>query len=303
MKMSTDRKVLVSIGIPVYNGESFLARAIQSILDQEYPNLEILISDNASTDGTEKICREFLEKDQRIRYHRFDKNRGATANFRKTFEMAKGTYFKWAAHDDILGKSYISKCVDYLEKNNDTGLCHCYTYFINEQEEITDNSTHDQIEYENGDSYLNYRTFLKRFRFGQDDAGIINGVFRRSVLAQTNLLESYNSSDLTLMANLVLMTRIKIIPEYHFYKRRHLKNSTQANKNNKSWTRFFDTSKKKTEVPLMIWYRKFNQYVYKSNLTVGQKLMAYAATVQWLNFRLLKGIKRRVTEKLGFTVI
>lgn len=87
-----------SIGLPVYNGENYLEQAIQSVLAQTFQDFELIISDNASTDGTEAICRRFAEQDPRILYVRQPRNIGAAKNYNYTFHLARGEYFNWLAH-------------------------------------------------------------------------------------------------------------------------------------------------------------------------------------------------------------
>lgn len=119
---------LVTIGIPVFNGEKHLTHALDSALSQDYPNLEILISDNASTDGTAQICKEYRRRDPRIRYHRNATNLGASGNFHKVLKRATGEYFTWLACDDSLSRhDYISKLTAYLEAHPDVVLCGCTT--------------------------------------------------------------------------------------------------------------------------------------------------------------------------------
>src|SRR3982751_485615 len=97
----------VSIGLPVYNGELHLALALDSILAQTYGDFEIVISDNGSTDGTESICRRYAAADPRIRYERNETNRGAAWNYNHVFELSRGEYFKWMAHDDLIEPNYL----------------------------------------------------------------------------------------------------------------------------------------------------------------------------------------------------
>jgi len=118
-------KRLVSIGLPVYNGESFLARALDSLLSQKHSQFELIISDNNSTDGTREICEIYAAKDDRIRYHRNETNIGAVKNFNSLLEMAKGTYFMWAAYDDLWEPSFVSELVALLEMNPDAILAFC----------------------------------------------------------------------------------------------------------------------------------------------------------------------------------
>ena len=114
---------LVTIGVPVYNGEAFLAEALDALVWQTYQNLEILISDNASTDDTEGIARSFANADSRIRYERLPSNIGPVLNFNRLVHLARGDYFKWAAHDDLHAPDYIERCVARLEERTDAVLC------------------------------------------------------------------------------------------------------------------------------------------------------------------------------------
>lgn len=115
--------VLVTIGMPVFNGGEEFRRAIESILAQTEQDLEILISDNASTDGlTQSICEEFVRRDSRIRLTRQDQNRGGIANFLWVVEQAQGKYFMWAAHDDTWSNDYVKRLVGRLEESSDAVL-------------------------------------------------------------------------------------------------------------------------------------------------------------------------------------
>lgn len=107
----------ISIGVPVYNGERFLHQRLDSILKQSFKNFELIISDNASTDSTQKICKEFLHKDSRIRYFRQEKNIGIVNNFNFLLENAKCPYFVWAAVDDKWDDTFIEKNVKILDSN------------------------------------------------------------------------------------------------------------------------------------------------------------------------------------------
>src|SRR4051794_35048945 len=105
-------KPQVSIGLPVFNGERYLASALDCLINQDFDDFELIISDNASTDATESICRDYAEKDKRIRYFRNEANIGATQNYNRVFELASGEYFKWASHDDECHPSLIRRCLE-----------------------------------------------------------------------------------------------------------------------------------------------------------------------------------------------
>ena len=109
---------LVSIGVPVYNGEKTLSEALSCLLAQDYKNLEIIISDNGSTDDTPKICKGFANKDKRVRYYRSDENLGSSWNFNRVFDLSNGKYFMWAAHDDFRKKPFVSECVKQMERQH-----------------------------------------------------------------------------------------------------------------------------------------------------------------------------------------
>lgn len=109
-----EEKTLVTIGLPVYNGANYIREAIDSVLNQTYKNFELIISDNGSTDDTEKICREYAAKDSRIRYVRHNENRGGYFNYGYCVEEAEGLYFNWIAHDDVLEKDFLAETATYL---------------------------------------------------------------------------------------------------------------------------------------------------------------------------------------------
>jgi len=110
----------VTVGMPVFNGERHIRQAIESVLTQSHEDFELLISDNASTDGTAAICSEYAARDRRIRLVEHDKNRGAYWNFRFVTANAKGTFLLWLAHDDALERRCIEESVLHLRENSQT---------------------------------------------------------------------------------------------------------------------------------------------------------------------------------------
>lgn len=108
---------VVSIGIPVYNGELHLREALDSLLAQSYKNFEIIISDNHSTDTTQEICSEYMSNDSRIRYVRQNENIGAAKNYKYVFDEAVGKYFMWAAHDDVWASNWLEVLINDISEN------------------------------------------------------------------------------------------------------------------------------------------------------------------------------------------
>jgi hypothetical protein len=113
---------LVSIGLPVRNGERTLDTAVRSVLDQTYDQIELVISDNASDDGTEEMCRRFARSDARVRYIRQPHDIGLVPNFNAVLHAARGTYFRWIGDDDWLTPGYVSRCAAVLDADADLVL-------------------------------------------------------------------------------------------------------------------------------------------------------------------------------------
>lgn len=117
-----DKMPLVSIGLPTYNRASSLRKAITSALGQSYKNIELIISDNASSDDTERICREYAVADSRVTYVRQPNNVGPTPNFLDVLKRSRGEYFMWLCDDDWLDEVYVEKCVELLNEDSGTVL-------------------------------------------------------------------------------------------------------------------------------------------------------------------------------------
>lgn len=198
---------LLSVGVPVYNGERYLAEALESALGQEYPNLEVLISDNASTDSTPDICRRF-EADPRVRYSRSPGTTDAKANFGRVLGMARGEYFTWLAHDDVLTSPlYVATLVETLEANPDAILCASALELFRDD----DPQARSVISYEGvaaGGPWPEARRALFRWPPAEWDT-LVYGVFRRDVL-QRHL--SANPSLRLPLQRLAFMGRFVIVP-------------------------------------------------------------------------------------------
>lgn len=120
----------ISIGMPVYNGERYLRLAIETHLHQTFTDFELIISDDASRDGSRAICEELAASDARIRYCRAVENNGATRNFNRVVGLARGEYFKWSAQDDFLEPTFLEKCLHVLEAQPDVVLCHSLSKIV-----------------------------------------------------------------------------------------------------------------------------------------------------------------------------
>lgn len=210
----------VSIGLPVYNGENFLAEAIDSILAQTFEDFELTISDNASTDATEKMCRHYAAKDSRIFYYRNESNLGASANFNLAFERSSGEYFKWAAHDDLIAPSFLERCVEVLDREPEVVLCFPGIGYMNEQGRIARISRGDLSIRDRRPADRLYR-FVNHQIASEDIFWSVFGLIRSEVLRKTGLLGKYIAADQVLLMKLLLLGQFHELPEHLYYRRIH----------------------------------------------------------------------------------
>jgi len=206
----------VSVGIPVYNGERYLAAALESLRAQTYEDFELIISDNASIDHTAEIARSYAAQDRRIRYVRNARNVGAAGNFRHTLQLASGEYFRWAAADDISAPEFLARCVEVLDREPRVVLAYPKTRFIDEYGRVT-------ADYDDR-LHLPQQRASDRFRALVDRLGHCNamyGLTRKDVVRRTRLLGSYFGADIVLLAELVLYGAFWEVPEFLFYRRFH----------------------------------------------------------------------------------
>jgi hypothetical protein len=212
---SCDRPPKLSVGLAVYNGEPYLRAAIDSILAQTFTDFELIISDNASTDQTETICHDYAAQDSRIRYHRNLINIGGIHNENLTLKLAKGAYFRLAAHDDLLAPELFADCIEYLDAHPETVLCYSITTVINAQNHVLE--TVDRAIAHSSDPMQRFRQVLS---FGHTCEASY-GVMRVSALQHTELQPNYPESDFGFLAELSLYGRFHQLPKPLFYRRIH----------------------------------------------------------------------------------
>jgi glycosyltransferase involved in cell wall biosynthesis len=209
------RRPLLSIGLPVYNGERFLPQAIQSVLDQSFTDYELLILDNASTDRTPEIAKEHAARDRRIRYHRNARNVGAARNFNLAFELTSGRYFKWAAHDDVLDPSFLERCIAALELDPGAVLACTKATIVDEHgKPLFDYDP--ALAMSASDGAVRLEALLAEHKCFQ-----IFGVIRRNALERTRLIGLHAHGDGVLLAHLALLGRFVEVPEFLFRAREH----------------------------------------------------------------------------------
>lgn len=204
----------VAVGIPVYNGERWLRMSIESILSQTYTDLELQISDNASTDGTEDICRDFAKSDGRIRYVRNARNVGVFRNFDLAFARTSSRYFKWCAVGDSCATNFIARAVATLEAEPEVVLVHATTGLTGKSVENPEQYLAD-LHLMSNDPVERFRDYLEKVRLNN----VMSGLIRSEELRKTCLNRDFPSSDQCMMAELALYGKFFQLPEELLFRR------------------------------------------------------------------------------------
>lgn len=271
-------KIRLSIGLPVYNGENYLAAAIDSLLRQSFTDFELIIGDNASTDRTAEICRVFGASDRRIRYHRNETNIGAAGNYNHTLELARGEYFKWASHDDVCHPEFLEKCVSVLETRTDIVLCHSRSQGIGARGEVK-GYYGEEIAFDQPQPAQRLWQVISRPHV----CIAVFGVMRRDVLLRTIRHGDWVGADRNLLAELSLYGKIGLLPEFLFQRREHDEASIHKYEDESERLAWFDPALAGT-VSYPTW-RRLQEYlkaVNRSPLATTEKIDCYVKLIRWI---------------------
>jgi glycosyltransferase involved in cell wall biosynthesis len=204
---------LVTVGVPVYNGEATMRRALDSLLAQDLADVEIIVCDNASTDATPDIATEYADRDDRVQFHRNPTNLGLAGNFNRTVDLARGPYFKWATHDDWHAPESLRLTVEALERHPDASVCATGVSWVDQHE----------VEFDRWQPTIDLLTVgpaerMRRVVRTMGETHPMYGLLRTDLLRRTHRMRSFVGSDRTLIAELALLGPIVQIPEVlHFY--------------------------------------------------------------------------------------
>jgi glycosyltransferase involved in cell wall biosynthesis len=215
--MAPKRSSSVTVGVPVYNGERFIASALDSLLSQTYNDYEVIISDNASTDNTPQICAEYVRRDSRFTYTRNHINIGAPRNFNKCFEYSKSELFVWLSSDDVYAPTYLEKCVFLLKSKADLAMAYANCEIIDKDGKVIERIS----KYYNLAESSRVVLRLASVFFQDPRAVSVFGVFRRSCLERTGLTRSIFNGDRLLLAEAALTGKFGRVPEFLFQNRSH----------------------------------------------------------------------------------
>jgi hypothetical protein len=210
----------VTIGVPVFNGAVYLASALDSLLGQTFHDLEIVVSDNASTDETAAIARAYAALDPRIRVIESRVNVGGYRNFMRVLEVARGDYFKWAACDDLCEPRFVERCVEVLDRDPSLMCCHARTVKIDPAGRPVPglpDPTRSSASGSDPRPHVRFRDVLLHTGYAARSFGLIRAAALR---ACRPLLPIYGSEKV-LMAELALRGRYHDIDDVLFYERVH----------------------------------------------------------------------------------
>ncbi|MBI5851710.1 MAG: glycosyltransferase [Planctomycetes bacterium] len=206
----------MSIGVPVFNGERYLAHTLEVLLAQTFRDFEIIISDNASTDATPRICRDAMAKDPRVRYFRQESNVGAAMNYNRAFALARGRYFRWNAADDFVAPDALAKCVNFLRENQDFVLAYPRTKIIDDQDRALEEYD-DGLDLRDASVARRIDVILQRTR----ECNAVFGLIDAERLRQTGLIGCFTGSDHILLFELALRGPFAELDGSWFYRRTH----------------------------------------------------------------------------------
>ncbi|NJO41194.1 MAG: glycosyltransferase family 2 protein [Cyanobacteria bacterium CRU_2_1] len=269
----------IVLGIYVYNGENYLREAIESVLAQTFTDFRLIISDNASTDSTPDICREYAARDNRIVYYRQPKNIGGAGNWNFVFQLGNAPYFKWLAHDDIIAPDYLRQCMEVFDRNPSLAIVHSRSLVIDDKGDAFGNYDHEVR--------LNAPCASDRFRRILW-AGYFNevfGVMRSDLVAKTRLQGSFSGADRNFMAEVLLLGDVGYVEDYLFYRRDHPGCFCRAQNDQVSRLLWFDPTVKRTslaaKVPGFIKWKAYFEAIFRSPIPLSERLACVQALMEW----------------------
>lgn len=281
----------LSVGLPVYNGEDLLPEAIEAILGQSYKDFELIISDNASTDGTAEICRRYSAEDSRVRYIRQSRNIGLVANHNFLVGVARGEFFKWASHDDLYARDFLQRCVGALDEHPEAALAHAWCVLL----DMANATPIKFFKYPEATASpqapLRFRSVLF-----EGKGEWIYAVYRTSILRQTPLHATYHSGDRTLIAELALHGPLCQIPDWLYFRRDHPNRDLSA----RGWSAIYDPHRASPLRNPAI--RLYAEYLWgyvsairRAPLSPAEKRECYSYLGKWL---LTQAVSPRSQEEL-----
>lgn len=207
---------LVTIGVPVYNSERHLRQSLDSLLAQTYRDFVLVISDNASADGTADICQEYVRLDPRVRYFRNPVNIGMTGNFNRVFELTHTKYIKWSTADDFSAPEMLADALPIMEADPSIVVCYPKTVIV-DGEGREQGFYDDRLHLMQDDPAERFLALLANIRLVHSHLGLL----RADAVRRTRLYGRHVSADIGFLAEMSLYGKFFEVPKRQFYRRFH----------------------------------------------------------------------------------
>ena len=297
MSAASAREPLVTVGLPVYNGERFVAKSIETLLAQTFRDFKIVISDNASTDRTGEICREFASRDPRIEYHRNQTNIGMAGNYNLTFGLSRSKYFRWATADDFCAPELLEDHVKVMESDPSIALAYPRAWFVDEDGTPYE-AWKDELHLMGDDPVERFKVVVKQIRRVHHHLGLM----RADCVRKTGGIAKHVSSDVGFIAEMSLLGKFYQIDKQQFFRRLHRDSSSWATNDEQHQARRYHASNV-NRIPFSRF--RFHGYgvgvVRRSSLSRAQRLDLYvflagraASEWRWLGGEVRRELRRVV---------
>jgi glycosyltransferase involved in cell wall biosynthesis len=278
----------VTIGLPVYNSERFLAASLESLLAQTYRDFVLVISDNASTDRTAEICTRYSKIDPRVQYFRNDVNIGNPRNFNRVFELTRTPFLKWSTADDFWAPTFLERAMEVMDSQPTVVLCYPQAVLVDASGGNPQNYD-DVLNLTQDDPASRFIQLLETIKLAHQHLGVI----RTSMLRRTHLLGLHVGSDINLLAELTLHGKFVELPERLFFRRFHEDSGSWKRGDAEHEARRYHASTKRP-VRFAAWRAHCGHFaaVRSSPLALGSKVRLY----KYLLRRAVASRRRLLTE-------
>ena len=281
---------LVTIGLPVYDSKRYVEQSLNSLLAQTYTDFVLVISDNASKDGTADICKRYAAADSRVKYYRNDVNIGNPRNFNRVADLTTTKYLKWSTADDFWEPTFLERAMEIMERDPSIALCYPRAYLVDATGGNKD-EYHDFLHLMQDDPIERYVALLDRIKLAHQHLGVI----RMSCLRQTHMLGTHVGSDVNLLAELTLYGKFYELPERLFNRRFHEDSgSWKRNDVAHDMRRYHASNASRATFKAWRTHARYMAGVRTSRLALSAKMRLYRLHLQrmvWDRARLFRELK------------